>query len=435
MLYMTACQEPASPLLWSQHCFCCHPWEHQVCGEAVRAKLEEEAGLEQAQCCYPVYARRVLEPPDERLEAQIQSHLQNYWVHQDIIADEGPKLRCTAGADVHGSGCVIDMKDGDVRGCDESHACPDFDCSYMRAFVKTVRTIQRINPLPDVKIVMNAGDLTMDYTGEIPVFTRTGTRWTNTVALPFEWQLDPFQCQSKMMIATRASENAPWERRAAKLSWRGSISNCRIPGCRIAAAADGDAQAWETCGRLQEGQARDCTWNMSTWLKMPRGRLVWLSRFNAAIDAKFVLHPKLKMDEDLEQFLQNEGLIAEHREVRWDAFFKYHIAIDGDSAPDRLYWQLFMGSVVIIQESVWQEIIGVIGPLEPFVHFVPVRYDLSDLSEKVAWLQQNDVEARQIALRGVAFAQQHLTCDGILYYVDRLLRAVAARTQSTSSEA
>lgn len=66
---------------------------------------------------------------------------------------------------------------------------------------------------------------------------------------------------------------------------------------------------------------------------------------------------------------------------------------------------------------------GFIHPYSPH----PPRYDLSDLVDKLLWLRAHDAEAKQIALNAVAFAHRHLTCDGNIYYLDRLFRAYAAK--------
>jgi len=39
---------------------------------------------------------------------------------------------------------------------------------------------------------------------------------------------------------------------------------------------------------------------------------------------------------------------------------------------------------------------------EPWVHYIPVKNDQSDLFEKIEWLKANDLAAKQIALNGRA---------------------------------
>jgi len=44
------------------------------------------------------------------------------------------------------------------------------------------------------------------------------------------------------------------------------------------------------------------------------------------------------------------------------------------------------------------------------------RYDLSDLVEKLLWLQSHDEEAKAIALNGVAFAHRNMTASIKTYF-------------------
>ena len=42
----------------------------------------------------------------------------------------------------------------------------------------------------------------------------------------------------------------------------------------------------------------------------------------------------------------------------------------------------------------------------PWVHFVPVKTDLSDLLETITWLRENDAKAKEIALNGRSLYQK-----------------------------
>jgi spore maturation protein CgeB len=43
--------------------------------------------------------------------------------------------------------------------------------------------------------------------------------------------------------------------------------------------------------------------------------------------------------------------------------------------------------------------------LKPGFHYVPIKYDLSDLKEKIEWLVNNDTEAKKIAENAMEFAR------------------------------
>jgi len=49
--------------------------------------------------------------------------------------------------------------------------------------------------------------------------------------------------------------------------------------------------------------------------------------------------------------------------------------------------------------------------IKPWEHFVPVREDLSDLVDRVRWLQANPAKGRAIARSALQFAKSHLTFD------------------------
>lgn len=62
--------------------------------------------------------------------------------------------------------------------------------------------------------------------------------------------------------------------------------------------------------------------------------------------------------------------------------------------------------------------------LEPMVHFVPVREDLSDLLGRSRWVVEHPQEAAAIGRAGQAFAREHLTRDAAVERWTEVLRGV-----------
>ena len=83
------------------------------------------------------------------------------------------------------------------------------------------------------------------------------------------------------------------------------------------------------------------------------------------------------------------------------------IDMRGLYASFRLKILLFSQRPVLWQQQVYSEYWT--DEIQPFVHYVPVRYDLSDLHVQVKWLQDNPNEARRIASHALAYAQANLT--------------------------
>ena len=105
--------------------------------------------------------------------------------------------------------------------------------------------------------------------------------------------------------------------------------------------------------------------------------------------------------------------------------FKYQVNVDGTVAAYRLPFLLGGDSLVFKQESKYYE--HFYGDLRPYVHYVPVAEDLSDLVDKIRWAQENDAEARRIARAGQAYAWEHLLPHHVLCYHVRLFQEYARR--------
>lgn len=66
--------------------------------------------------------------------------------------------------------------------------------------------------------------------------------------------------------------------------------------------------------------------------------------------------------------------------------------IDGTVAAYRLPYLLLSDSVVLKQDSPYYE--HFYADLEPWVHYIPIRRDLSDVLEKINWAREHDSEVR-----------------------------------------
>lgn len=57
----------------------------------------------------------------------------------------------------------------------------------------------------------------------------------------------------------------------------------------------------------------------------------------------------------------------------------------------------------------------------PYVHYIPVEMDLSDLDAKVKWAMDNDAEANTIATNAQRFAERRLRSSQLHCYTYLLL--------------
>jgi hypothetical protein len=85
--------------------------------------------------------------------------------------------------------------------------------------------------------------------------------------------------------------------------------------------------------------------------------------------------------------------------------YKYNIDVDGNSGSwIGLYNKMLAGGVVLKIESPVGFRQWYYNRLEPWINYVPVKTDLSDLIEIMEFLQKNDLLAMEIAKRGLELA-------------------------------
>jgi hypothetical protein len=59
--------------------------------------------------------------------------------------------------------------------------------------------------------------------------------------------------------------------------------------------------------------------------------------------------------------------------------------------------------------------------LVPWVHYVPVRQDLSDLCDRISWARSHPTAAEQIARNGMNFVKTFHTANDVDVYVAEVL--------------
>lgn len=97
--------------------------------------------------------------------------------------------------------------------------------------------------------------------------------------------------------------------------------------------------------------------------------------------------------------------------------YKYIIHLDGHTAAFRLSIEMSMCSVILLQTSKWKSWYRDL--LIPYVHFVPIKEDLSDLIDQIKWCKENDSECEKIANNSLKFFNKYLCKEAILDYVQK----------------
>jgi hypothetical protein len=106
---------------------------------------------------------------------------------------------------------------------------------------------------------------------------------------------------------------------------------------------------------------------------------------------------------------------------------KWILDVDGFTRTwDAFAWKMQSGSVTLSAASPWESFFTRL--FEPWVHFVPIANDFSDLAERLDWCRAHDDECRQIALN----ARRHAAS---VYRPEYVARVVARQWRTLLNEA
>ncbi|XP_056640129.1 protein O-glucosyltransferase 2-like isoform X1 [Diorhabda sublineata] len=226
--------------------------------------------------------------------------------------------------------------------------------------------------LPDVEFFSNLGDWPLStLKKKYPIFSWCGSTDSFDIIMPTyditESTLENLGRVTLDVLSVQGNTDGPWETRIPKLFWRGRDSNqYRLELIKLSK-------------------------------EYPDLINASLTNFFFYRDQEHIYGPK-----------------TEH--ISFFKFFqyKYQLAIDGTVATYRMPYLLAGGSLVFKPESKYFE--HYYKDLKPYVHYVPVKSDISDLIEKIKWAINNDKEAKEIASNAQKFVNENLLPKNIFCY-------------------
>lgn len=162
------------------------------------------------------------------------------------------------------------------------------------------------------------------------------------------------------------------------------------------------------------------TYNLNNYHKLNRLKLVMLSKsFPELIDAQFTHYCQFSDDPSgrnlftiLDKILGYHDYCPESEHL----LYKYLISVDGNTAAWlRVPWILLSNSLLFLQESNFIQYF--FATLKPYVHYVPIKKDLSDVFQKLEWAQNNDQQALNISLNATKLVNEVLMPKQIDQYL------------------
>ncbi len=167
--------------------------------------------------------------------------------------------------------------------------------------------------------------------------------------------------------------------------------------------------------------------NRSDWRNHARPKLVALSlQYPNLIDAKFSYLMAYEVDSSIRDQMKKEGMVARHVPIRHFPQYRYLMDVDGHTAnTPRTALLLYSGSVLFKQ--ITNNALWFYKKLKPYVNFIPVAEDLSDIFTQIEWAKNHDAECKKIAENAYQLAEEVLRPECSYLYLYRLLEAYSKK--------
>jgi hypothetical protein len=257
-----------------------------------------------------------------------------------------------------------------------------------------LREILSVVAIPDVDFVISFIDCADRASFAAPVFAFAKDRSLNEeiILMP---DFEALEGTERLLKEVKKGiAKYPWEKKISQAFWRGAMTG--IP--------------------LFEAE---------NFLKPPRSQLIALSQVHPEwLDARYSCvtqtHEPEKIREMFGQYFGEGVSISEH------LAYKYQLLVDGNScAYSRAIWQLFSNCLTFKQDS--PNVQWYYRAIQPWVHYIPVQSDFSDLIEKLRWAEAHEELAEAIVKRAQGFAKKNLKKSDIRHYLVLLLKAYAKK--------
>ncbi|KAJ3069362.1 capsule-associated protein CAP1 [Podochytrium sp. JEL0797] len=235
----------------------------------------------------------------------------------------------------------------------------------------------------------------------VPIFSQAKSACHLDLVIPLKYHVE--------VALDGVDDRVPWERKRNVLFWRGANTGGSY---RV-------GSPWKEFHRTRLVQ-----WAKEYELKHPGSsfdasrKMEWPMVDDDSLKVDIGFYTIAQFDEEARSELRSLYDLKGKVSFENTREFKYLLVVDGNSWPSRLQAYLQTNSVVLYA-GVFTDFYN--SALVPFVHYVPVKMDFSDLEQKMDWLMKNDDEARRINENAKRFMQRWKGMKQLQCYTSLLL--------------
>lgn len=267
--------------------------------------------------------------------------------------------------------------------------------------------LHSLAPLPDIDFIFTCRDSFDTPRKAIRNSDPDGATWPifmiaknkndkGLVLMPDWYALRDYQPDKSQII--KGTEVCPWQAKQKVLFFRGADSG---------------------------------VYNRADWRNAPRPTLVALStRHPDLIDAKFHCLLPYEEDSSIRDIIKQEGMMGNYVPIESFSSYRYLIDVDGHTA-NTPRTALYLHSKSVMFKQVTNDVLWFYTTLKPYVHYIPVKEDLSDLISRIMRAKRHDKVCRKIAINAFQLAQEVLTPEATYLYFYRLLEAYSIKQKAS----
>lgn len=183
------------------------------------------------------------------------------------------------------------------------------------------------------------------------------------------------------------------------------------------------------------------SWNLGKPFHLKQNKIA----FGASIERSSQWNFKYKRFNDSEKIMnQREYFISnavpkDNIHPIWNIYrteqinFKYILEIDGESCTwDATAWKLNSGSVIFKVESIWQE--WWYEEYKPFIHYIPIKDDFSDLQEKYHWCESHQEECEIIIKNAKMLFQKIYRFQNVIENTLKIVNIIANSDEDNQTD-
>jgi hypothetical protein len=277
----------------------------------------------------------------------------------------------------------------------------DINDYYYKPLLKYFQELIQLHKVKDVDFIIYARD-------EIPIGNNLEKKTLGIPAFMMSKNTDSIYEKDKLLLPDafmiekgkwnvlldkieEASASIPWYNKENKLFWRGGA----------------------------HGSESKYLYNITNFDKLARLKLVMYSKlYPDYINAAFVNYAEFSNDVEGENLKTVLDLLfgknpqLKHTKEIDHLKYKYLITVDGNTCPWlRVPWIMLSNSVLVKQET--SNIEWFYPALKPYVHYVPVNKQLTNMFEKINWMQNHDAEVKNISINAQNFVKNNLMPEHI----------------------